>query len=157
MASPLSLSRRRRLIRRLQTARLSLAAWDASVRDSTFTASITAGDAGSQTEMLLSLIGDARRAVDQRLSELGVTGQPAAEAPHFARSKTTPRPPRDADPAMSAYRVCVHACHACGRALGVAFREAQAVADAASARILYGLLRAFEKQIWMLDPGHMAH
>ncbi|HWA87985.1 MAG TPA: hypothetical protein VG710_17285, partial [Opitutus sp.] len=125
MASPLSLSRRRRLIRRLQTARQSLAAWDASVRDSAFR---TASDAESQTEIFLSLLADARRAVDQRLVELGVADQPPAEPAHFARSKTTPRPPHDADPAMSAYRVCVHACHACGRALGVALREAQAAA-----------------------------
>ena len=156
MATSLSLARRRRLIRRLQSAHESLAAWDASVRDSTLSNSTT-GDAESQTQILLSLLDDARRAVDQRLVELGGTVEPAAQPADFARSKSTPRPPHDADPAMSAYRVCVHACHACGRALGVAFREAQAVADAASVGILYTLLRAFEKQIWVFDPGYTGH
>lgn len=157
MASPLSPRRRRRLISRLQTARQSLASWDYSLR-STFLLTDSTGDAPAQAEMMLTLVVDARRAVDRRLAELGVSTTELAETENqFARSKTTPRPPRDADPAMSAYRVCVNACHACGRALGAAFREAQAVADAASARILYGSLRAFEKQIWVLDPSYPAH
>ena len=157
MASPLFPRRRRRLIRRLQAARQSLAVWDSSLR-STILLTDSTGDAPGQAEMMLTLVADAQRAVDRRLAELGVTADAlASSAREFARSKTTPRPPRDADPAMSAYRVCVNACHACGRALGAAFREAQAVADAASASILYGSLRAFEKQIWVLDPGHMAH
>ncbi|HYD85307.1 MAG TPA: hypothetical protein VEA63_14675, partial [Opitutus sp.] len=53
---------------------------------------------------------------------------------------------------MEASRVCANACRACGRALGTAFREAQAAADAAAAKILYGSLRALEKQMWVLDP-----
>jgi hypothetical protein len=157
MASSLFPRRRRRLIRRLQAARQSLAAWDSSLRNTLLFTEST-GDAPAQAETMLALVADARHAVDRRLAELGVAADELARpAQEFARSKTTPRPPRDADPAMSAYRVCVNACHACGRALGAAFREAQAVADAASARILYGSLRAFEKQIWVLDPGYMAH
>ena len=49
-------------------------------------------------------------------------------------------------------RLCVSACRACGRALGSAFREAQSMADAASARSLYFSIRELEKQLWVLDP-----
>jgi hypothetical protein len=100
---------------------------------------------------LLAIVNEATQGINRRLAELGAgdTAQPV----DFAKETSHPVPsPRARVDAASSGSVCVSACRACGRALGAAFREAQSVADAASARILYGPIRALEKQLWVLDP-----
>jgi len=51
-------------------------------------------------------------------------------------------------------RMGVKACRGCGRALVRAFQEAQRAADSATANLLYGSMRAVEKQLWVVDPLH---
>jgi hypothetical protein len=129
------------LIRQLRAARDSLCAWDSSLRQAV---SGPGRLAPAEAAALLAVFEDAKRDLNRRLAELGEVAEPAAVAAPVAI--TVPAKPAAERLALSA------ACRACGRALGTAFREAQAVADAATARIVYGPLRALEKQLWFLDP-----
>lgn len=150
--------RRHRLIRQLRAAHVSLSTWESSVRVAAST--IASGEAAQQAAELLALLSEARVSVDRRLAELaGNDSGFAFEHDHALATPLQPTPKmrsRFRDPATALYHLCVRACRVCGQTLGAAFREAQAVADAASAKVLYVSLRDFEKQIWMLDPAHAA-
>jgi hypothetical protein len=114
------------------------------------TPAVSAGFAPADLTALLKLLESARRDLDRRLIELG-EAEPSSQAIlAFALADTAPPAP-DAE-AVSVANLYANACRACGRALGAAFREAQAVADAASASVLYAPLRALEKQMWFFDP-----
>ncbi|HWL15737.1 MAG TPA: hypothetical protein VNR00_09040 [Opitutus sp.] len=132
----LSPRRRARLIRRLRSTRAALAEWSDSLQS--LTAEHT--HVPSETRSLLALLDETKAHLDLRLQQLGDAA--AVEAGVRTRRKVT----------TSTAGFCLRACRACGKALGAAFRDAQAVADAATARILYGSLRAIEKQLWLLDP-----
>ncbi|HYP16283.1 MAG TPA: hypothetical protein VEQ65_03650 [Opitutus sp.] len=137
------------MIQHLTAVHESLVVWDASLRNPN-----SADRAGSteNSASLLALISETRAGVERRLSELGAP----VLAPMRARAAAAaPDGRQEEDAATSPGRsdgLCLRACRACGHLVGAAFREAQAVADSASARTLYGHLRAFEKQLWMLDP-----
>jgi hypothetical protein len=147
LVATLSSRKRLRLIRQLQAAHDSLQLWEESLRTAALQ-SPTHGGEPSQTAVLLAIVDEAKQGVDRRLAELGVSPNQLSGVP----SRRSVKVARPAGRAASSLRVCVSACRACGRALGAAFREAQAVADAASARILYGSIRDLEKQLWVLDP-----
>jgi hypothetical protein len=137
---------RPRLIRQLREAYDSLSTWDSSVRRSVEESRYSA--TSSEAKALLAILETAKKALVVRLAELGVEElAPASNSP-FPIDRGSSKDL--ADFATSA--IYLNACHACGQALGAAFREAQAAADGASARVLYGSLREFEKQIWVLDP-----
>lgn len=93
------------------------------------------------------MVIEARQGVERRLAELGMSATTGKVGGTVVGRKTRTR-----SAAASTLSVCVNACRACGRALGSAFHEAQSMADAASARILYFSIRDFEKQLWVLDP-----
>lgn len=139
--------RQLRVIRQLQAAYRSLDAWDESLRAAAVQAPASTGGQPSQTAVLLTIVSEAKRGVERRLVELGVNAVSgdAAAAVTSRKKRTTPGP-------VSTLSLCVSACRACGRALGSAFREAQSMADAASARSLYFSIRELEKQLWVLDP-----
>ena len=154
MATSRAQQQRLRLIRQLQAARDSLHAWDASLRAIAIHSPSSSPNAHpSQTAVLLAIVNDAKQGVDRRLGELGVSATDSLPCV-LEKSPETRRLPRSA--AESSLNLCIKACRMCGRALGSAFREAQKVADSASARILYGSIRDLEKQLWVLDP-HQAH
>ena len=146
MTSKKSQKRRLRLIRQLQAAHKSLHTWDASLRAAAVQAPDRPVNGRSEAAVLLAIVNEAKQGVNRRLTELGADAatQPADFLKEAAEAAQAPRSPSS--------NVCVSACRACGRALSAAFREAQSVADAASARILYGPIRALEKQLWVLDP-----
>ena len=106
-----------------------------------------ASDQPTQAAVLLTMVIEARQGVERRLAELGVSASTGTVEGAMVSRKTRTR-----STAVSTLSVCVNACRACGRALGAAFHEAQSMADAASARILYFSIRDFEKQLWVLDP-----
>jgi hypothetical protein len=137
--SALSSRRRSRLIRQLRTAHDSLGAWDMSLRQAV---AVPGNFSPKDAAALLAVFDEAKRDINRRLAELGEApvSEPAA-APVASRRVKVP----------AEGLLLSAACRACGRALGAAFREAQAVADAATARIVYGPLRALEKQMWFLD------
>jgi hypothetical protein len=137
---------RPRLIHQLRAAYDSLSAWDCSVRRS-LDATSSASEA-SQAKALLAILDTAKKRLVVRLAELGVEELTPVSTPHFPLDRVSSMTSRD----TASSGMYLNACHACGQALGVAFREAQAAADGASARVLYGSLREFEKQIWVLDP-----
>jgi len=148
--SSLTPRRRDRLVRQLQRACESLDAWEKSIRNAVATCEKKAVVPPAEANELLKLLADAKRCLIRRLSELGVSEAAATGRQHDGVRES---PARTAGVAtLSPYSLCVSASRACGRALGAAFREAQSVADIASASILYAPLRAFEKLIWMLDP-----
>lgn len=134
MSSPRSSRRRIRVVRRLRAAHDSLCAWDSSLRLACAEARLSEAEIAS----LLAVFQDAKRNLNHRLGELGEVPGPAAVA-------------LPARKIVAAPHAAERACRACGRALGAAFREAQAVADAATAGIVYGPLRALEKQLWFLE------
>ncbi|HTO04402.1 MAG TPA: hypothetical protein VL069_11900 [Opitutus sp.] len=103
-------------------------------------------DQPSQAAVLLAIVSEAKQGLERRLAELGADPMPEEVGTAASQKKRTP------SAAASTLRVCVKACRACGRALGSAFREAQSMADVASARTLYFSIRDFEKQLWLLDP-----
>lgn len=109
--------------------------------------------ANRDAQSLLALLRQTKRSIDQRLAELGVTefGEkaPAGLSAPRGNSAKVPAAVAETQPLEG---LGVRACRACGQALGAAFREAQAVADAATAGILYRPLRAIERQLWVLDP-----
>jgi hypothetical protein len=146
-----SQKRRLRLIRQLQAAHELLRAWDTSLRAASVSAPGSISNGLSEAAVLLAIVNEAREGLNRRLIELGVGDFiPPVDSPKEGVQMA--RPPRVPVEPISLVSVCVNACRACGRALGAAFREAQTVADAASARILYGSIRALEKQLWVLDP-----
>ena len=138
--------RQLRVIRQLQAAYRSLEAWDDSLRAAAVQAPANVGGQPSQAAVLLTIVGEAKRGVERRLTELGISVVSADVTGVISGKK------RSAPAAASMLSLCVSACRACGRALGSAFREAQSMADAASARSLYFSIRDFEKQLWVLDP-----
>jgi hypothetical protein len=141
------------LVRQLLTARDALQAWDKSLRTIAIqSAGVSPTSPPSQTAVLLAIVSEARQGVDRRLAELGINE--TEHSPVHVKNSAMKRRSRSA--AESSLELCINACRACGRALGSAFREAQKVADNASARILYGSIRDLEKQLWVLDP-HQAH
>lgn len=148
MRSIVSARRRARLIRQLRAAHDALAAWDASLR--ALTSRPAAGSPHDLSE-LLSIVADAKAGLTRLLAQMGAeTACPATGLPAVARgTKTVRSRPRELAEAPG---MNVQAARACGRALGDAFREAQGAADAAAASLLYGSLRALEKQLWVLDP-----
>lgn len=97
---------------------------------------------------VLRLLIGAYRAVCQRLHALGATDKSARPA----RRATVANETSSTSLARSSLSYCIAACRTCGRKLGAAFREALAAADRATANILYDLLRALERQLWVLDP-----
>ena len=105
----------------------------------------------SSVAVLLAIVAEAQQSLNRRLVELGAQ-ELDRETSRIDDGANDRSLSRDASSLESSLRVCVDACRACGRSLGAAFREAQSVADAASARILYGSIRALEKQLWVLDP-----
>lgn len=137
-----------RLVRRLRAAQASLAEWEDSLRA---LAVGPAPDSPHSAAELLSIVNQAKLALNQLLAEVDADVAAEAAAPANSAAAAAKRPTRTSS-LGDASRVCVKACRACGRALGAAFGEAQRAADAAAANILYGSLRALEKQIWMLDP-----
>jgi phage shock protein A len=141
--------RQSRVVRRLQAAYLSLDAWEESLRAVAVQAPASTNDQPSQAAVLLTIVNEAKSGLERRLAELGVSvsaAQSSLAAPALKPKK------RSSSAAVSTLSLCVSACRACGRALGSAFREAQSMADAASARSLYFSIRDFEKQLWVLDP-----
>jgi hypothetical protein len=134
---------RRRLVRELLAAYESLSRWDISLRRSV-ESDHGRKDSPLDPRALLTLLENALKALAVRLNELGVE--------EFTSPSTSPFPRTDEEHSGSPSRLYLTACQACGRALGSAFLEAQAVADGASSRMIYGSLREFEKQIWVLDP-----
>jgi hypothetical protein len=139
--------RQLRVIRRLQAAYASLNAWDESLRVLAVQTPASASNQPSQVAVLLAIVSEAKRGLEHRLTELGACAVPGDLKGVVSHPKKRP-----SSAAASTLSVCVKACRACGRALGSAFREAQSVADAASARILYFSIRDLEKQLWVLDP-----
>lgn len=139
--------RQLRVIRRLQAAYSSLNAWDESLRALALQSPASTSNQPSQAAVLLTIVTEAKRGVERRLAELGVSAISGDMTGVVSHQKK-----RSSSAAVSTLSVCVKACRACGRALGSAFREAQSMADAASARILYFSIRDFEKQLWVLDP-----
>jgi DNA-binding ferritin-like protein len=101
--------------------------------------------ADSSIGAVAALVAEVREAVARRLEELAESPAPATAALSPANHS---RPARH----RSTAGLCVRACRCCGRALGAAFKAAEKTADLATARILYAGLRAFEKQLWVLDP-----
>lgn len=148
-----SATRRRqiRLTAQLRSAHAQLAGWETSIRAG-LSAITSAGGAGSaEVNALLETLTTARDAIERRLQELGEAclpgvnpGTPPAALPS----------PRRLDQPGWLQRLCVKACRACGRSVAAAFRRARAAADLGTAGILYRAMRAFEKQIWLLDPHH---
>lgn len=105
----------------------------------------------SAAAVLLAIISQTQSQLDARLHELGAAHQvEAPPAPKILKSSRTRH--RSVTQASVMIEVCVKACRGLGRSLCEAFREAQIVADAASARMLYASLREIEKQLWLLDP-----
>lgn len=155
MSVPLTLSekRRLRLAHQLRSAQQGLRQWEASIR-----AGLAALPNGAEpsssidVETMLATLVETRRALEERLREINgdqpsltlVLPTPLRVAPGRWRKARGPW----------LQRLCVRACQACGRRLASAFRRARAAADLSTATVLYGALRAFEKQIWLLDPHH---
>ncbi len=144
--------RRARLIRQLRAAHDSLAEWDASLRA---LESRPAPGSPHDPAELIAIVADAKDGLNRLLAQMGAEAAEeagasvrAAARPRSGRKSVRPRIPQIAE----ASRMSVNAARACGRALGAAFREAQAAADAAATRLLYSSLRALEKQLWVLDP-----
>lgn len=150
MIATKSQKRRLRLIRQLETARQSLQVWDTSLRTAIERAPVGRPSVPSDAAVLLAIVSEAMQGINRRLAELGVNdSRHAVDSPKESKKPSTSAP-TEATPSLN---LCVSACRACGRALSAAFREAQSVADAASARVLYGPIRALEKQLWVLDPS----
>jgi DNA-binding ferritin-like protein len=95
---------------------------------------------------LLEMIHETQEAVVRRLRELGFSDSNGALGVDACSSAAK------SNQISLTVKDLVDACRACGQAIGAAFREARARADAASARILYSALRELEKQLWILDP-----
>ena len=151
VTSSLSEKRRTRLVRQLRAAQLSLRAWDASIRATAVNGSQMSASEPSAAAVLLAIINQTQSQLDARLYELGVAHQAEAPVtPKILKSSRTQH--RSVTQASLLIEVCVEACRGLGRSLCAAFREAQIVADAASARMLYASLREIEKQLWVLDP-----
>lgn len=149
MIATKSQKRRLRLIRQLEAARQSLHVWDASLRTAIERAPVGHASVPSDAAVLLAIVNEAMQGINRRLAELGIEeNMHGVDFTKEAKKSPASAPSESA----SSINLCVSACRACGRALGAAFREAQSVADAASARILYGPIRALEKQLWVLDP-----
>jgi len=132
------------MVRRLLAANDSIDGWETCLRLAIVRSQNRAAPPPAEANEILALLAKAKTDLIRRLDELGASGSSPSHA------EVVPVPKGSAT--KSLYGLCVKASLACGRALGAAFREAQAIADIASAQILYGPLRAFEKQIWMLDP-----
>ncbi len=148
MAMRLSLSRRNRLIRHLTRAERTLADWAVSLDQAGPTEAVDPASAANIRAMML-LVSEARESVRRRLAELNVT-LPAREQSELRKGLV--RAARFYLRRRSLAGLCLRACRCCGRAVGLAYRVASAVADSATERVLYGSLRAFEKQLWVLDP-----
>lgn len=154
MTTQTSQRKRLRLIRQLHAAHQALEAWDASIRAAAVQAPLSPSSAPSPAAVLLAIVNEARQDLQQRLTELGGAN---INQSGVARRGAALKPSRSVatKQGISLAGVCVKACRACGRSLSAAFREAQMVADAASAKILYGPIRALEKQLWVLDPRQL--
>jgi hypothetical protein len=145
--------RRLRLIRQLRDARDLLDAWHASLR-AVAVSSPNVGERGTndrqpgEIAVLLAIVEEAKQGLESRLSELGAA---TVESPVVTKVKGVGSK-KLSGKEISTLDLCLKACRTCGRALGAAFREAQLIADPASVRILYGAIRDFEKQLWVLDP-----
>lgn len=149
MRPTVSSRRRARLIRQLRAAHDSLAEWDASLRAAK---SHPAPGSPHDAAELLAIVADAKAGLNRLLAEMGAEAAGAADAVAAGAPRAKKSVRRRMPEIAEASRLSVNAARACGRVLGAAFREAQAVADAAAARLLYGSLRALEKQLWVLDP-----
>lgn len=152
MPHSISPRRRARLVRQLRVAHDSLALWEGSLR---VVASRPAPGSPHNAAELLAIVNDAKQGLSQLLAQMGAEAAlvaPPAESAAAAIAPGSKRRRERVPDLAEASQVCVNACRACGRAVGAAFREAQGVADAATAKSLYGSVRAFEKQIWVLDP-----
>lgn len=141
---------RLRLVRQLSAAYESLASCETSLRQAAL-ASARGLSMPSDARALLAMVEKAMKALTVRLQELGAE-PPSSNSLSPFEPRPAGAPPLDEGQAPSG--IYVRACEACGRALGVAYQEAQAVSDLASVRTVYGSLREFEKQLWVLDPGH---
>lgn len=110
----------------------------------------------AHTERLISLLGEARAGIVRRLAELDYAdlAKLDSRAPFEVRMPAgAGASPRTIDQASKrSLKMCIKACRASGRALVRAFREAQRATDIGTANVLYGPLRAVEKQLWMIDP-----
>lgn len=149
MATVRSTRQRSRMIRRLRMTREALGVWEESLRRAGAQA---ATDRSRDAQQVLALVDETQRSLAKLLAQMG-EGSGGDEVRLASMGTMPPRAARGAKHAkMPLPRVCLGAVRACGRAVGTAFRDAQAAADAATAGMLYGSLRAFEKQIWMLDP-----
>ena len=139
-----------RMRRELQRALRALQTWESAIRSAEgAVANVTAASA---SVLLLAILTDARNRLSERLADLGLTlGVDSASHANSSRAQVVRR--RTASTPAPLIDICVRACRSLGRAFGSAFREAQRLADLASAQILYGPLRQLEKQLWVLNPS----
>lgn len=151
MAVTLSPTRRRRLVGQLRRAQRTLDTWMNSLTGSIFLGKTASDVVPPADRSVIQLMHDVRTAVHRRLAELEAeqSGTPLphgeVRSKHAGVAKRTERH-------RSMMRLYLRACRCCGKALGVAFKVAAAVADVVSVRLLYAAVRAFEKQLWLLDP-----
>ncbi|WP_148218003.1 hypothetical protein [Opitutus terrae] len=145
--------RRLRLAHQLRSAQQGLQQWEASIRAGLAALPNDAQPSSSaDVETMLATLVEARIAIEHRLREI--------DRDQLSTEPLSPMPMRAAPGRWRMGRVqwlqrlCVKACQACGRSLATAFRRARAAADLSTATVLYGAMRAFEKQIWLLDPHH---
>lgn len=144
--------RQARLTAELRSAHLRLVSWEDSIRAGLSAVPPVAGTDSAEARALLETLATASRAIERRLQELdgsSVTTSGTATPPVAAVPSRRRR-----DPATWLHRLCLRACRACGRSIAAAFRRARSAADMATAGVLYQAMRAFEKQIWLLDPHH---
>lgn len=140
------------MIRQLLATHVQLGAWEESLR-----ADLAGGTPHrAHTERLILLLVEARAGIVRRLAELDCTDLEKLDsrAPFAVRTPAgSGASARTIDQASKrSLKMCIKACRASGRALVRAFREAQRATDMGTANMLYGPLRAVEKQLWMIDP-----
>jgi len=151
VATAASQKRQQRLIRQLQSASQSLEQWETALTVAAVQSVVAPSKDPSPSALLLAIVNQAKLGITVRLTEMGVSGASRTNGLSKVRVHKR-RTAKVSGTSFPSLNDCIEACRACGRVLGEAFREAQKVADAASARILYGSIRALEKQLWLLDP-----
>jgi hypothetical protein len=97
-----------------------------------------------ELESLISTISEGRRAILNRLHELRPNGATPGGDVAANRSEPLPFVPMPASLIVTYKR--------CSRRVGLAWQEACDAMDHASGESLYRLLRAMEKQLWLIAP-----
>ena len=98
-----------------------------------------------ELESLISTVSEGRRAILNRLHELRPERDPLAGEVATSRTEPLPLVPMPASLIITYKR--------CSRRVGLAWQEAREAMDHASGESLYRLLRAMEKQLWLISPG----